>query len=87
MRIELSAKSQQFVDEQVALGNYVTPQEVVDAAIVALARQQERLAELRNLLQPAIDECDRGESTPIDAEEIKRLGREQLKLKDAHSKK
>lgn len=78
MSLELSPESLEYVQQQVALGNYPSEQAALDAAVDALRKRERKIEELRAMLQPAIDEMDRGEGTPFDAEEIKRLGRERL---------
>lgn len=78
MSLELSPESLEYVQQQVALGNYPSEQAALDAAVDALRKRECKIEELRAMLQPAIDEMDRGEGTPFDAEEIKRLGRERL---------
>ncbi len=62
-----------FAREQVAAGRYASEAEVVaDALRRYLADRDALLA----LLDPAIEQLDRGEGLPFDAQETKRRGRE-----------
>ena len=62
-----------FAREQVAAGRYASEAEVVaDALKQYLADRGAMLG----LLDPAIEQLDRGEGLPFDAEETKRRGRE-----------
>jgi len=81
MSLELSPQSLEYVQQQVALGNFASEQAAIEAAIAALRERQRKIEELRAMLQPAIDELARGEGTPVDAEEIKREGRALLAKK------
>ncbi len=78
MSLELSPQSLAYVQQQVALGNFASEHAALEAAIAALRERHRRIEELRAMLQPAIDELDRGEGTPWDPEEIRRRGRELL---------
>ena len=78
MTIELSPAALQYVQQQVALGRYRSAEAVIDAAVGALRDWDERQEELRTLVAPAIEEADRGETRPADAERIKTLGRQLL---------
>jgi putative addiction module CopG family antidote len=62
-----------FAREQVAAGRYASEGEVVAEAL------RQYLADRRTLLallDPAIEQLDRGEGLPFDAQETKRRGRE-----------
>lgn len=78
MPIELSPQSLEYVRQQVALGRYQSPEAMIDAAIRALRTSQQDQDELRDLLRPAIEEANRGETRPANAERIKQLGRQLL---------
>lgn len=78
MSIELSPQALEYVHQQVALGRYQSPEAMVDAAILALRTSQQEQDELCALLRPAIEEANRGETRPADAERIKLLGRQLL---------
>lgn len=85
MSIELSPQTQQYIDQQVALGRYKSPEEMIDAAVVALRDRELEQQELQALLAPAIEEADRGETKAPDAARIKLLGRQLLaSLKEAN---
>jgi antitoxin ParD1/3/4 len=71
-----------FVSGQVASGGFASETEVIHAALWLMRDRQRvrelRIAELREELQPAIEELARGEGVPLDMEDIKRRGRERM---------
>jgi putative addiction module CopG family antidote len=73
MNVPIPSEFEAFAREQVASGRYSSEEEVVaDALRQYLADRDASLA----LLDPAIEQLDRGEGRPFDAEETKRRGRE-----------
>jgi putative addiction module CopG family antidote len=62
-----------FAREQVAAGRYASEAEVVAAALRRYLADRDALLAL---LDPAIEQLDRGEGLPFDAEGTKRRGRE-----------
>jgi putative addiction module CopG family antidote len=70
--VELSPQHQQFVDAQVSAGLFQKPAEVVGAALDLLQQRQGEYEQLRT----AIEQLERGELQPFDAEDVKRRGRE-----------
>jgi putative addiction module CopG family antidote len=73
MNVPIPPEFEAFAREQVAAGRYPSEAEVVaDALKQYLADRVALLA----LLDPAIEQLDRGEGRPFDAEETKRRGRE-----------
>jgi antitoxin ParD1/3/4 len=70
MQLNLSPELAQFIDDQVAAGVYLTPNEVIGDAIRLLRHhEQERsalVAELRRRVDIGIAQLDRGESIPAD---------------------
>lgn len=73
---------QQFVQNQIDGGDYLTTGEVVCAALTLLREREQlraiRLERLRADLRVGIDELERGEGTALDMEEIKQEVRERL---------
>jgi Arc/MetJ-type ribon-helix-helix transcriptional regulator len=68
---------QAFARAQVAAGRYASEAEVVAAALKQhLADRKALLA----LLDPAIEQLDRGEGLPFDAGQTKRRGRQRRQL-------
>jgi putative addiction module CopG family antidote len=70
--LELTPQQLQFIDAQVASGMFREPSEVVGAALSLLSERQREYAQLES----AIEKVERGEYKPLDAEDIKRRGRD-----------
>ncbi len=62
---------QEFVKQVVATGEYGSEDEVMVAGVGALRELRQRHDELRQDIQVAIDELDRGEGEPLDMVAIK----------------
>lgn len=62
---------QEFVKQVVAAGEYNSEDEVMIAGVRALRELKTRHDELRQDIQVAIDELDRGEGAPLDMNAIK----------------
>ncbi len=62
---------QEFVKQVVAAGEYGNEDEVMIAGVRALRELRQRHDELRQDIQVAIDELDRGEGEPLDMVAIK----------------
>lgn len=81
MLIELTPEHENMVKQQMALGHYNSPQEVVEEALSWFEEQMLLdplpLSELRQQIQVGLDEAARGEGLPFDraaVEDIKRRG-------------
>jgi putative addiction module CopG family antidote len=73
MNMSIPPEFEAFAREQAAAGRYASTADVVaDALKQYLADRDALLA----LLDPAIEQLDRGEGRPFDAEDTKRRGRE-----------
>jgi putative addiction module CopG family antidote len=73
MNVSVPPEFEAFAREQVAAGHYSSEADVVaDALRQYLAGREALLA----LLDPAIEQLDRGEGRPFDAADTKRRGRE-----------
>ena len=72
---------EQFVAQQLAAGQFQTPDELAEAVRSAAAHLMERdrrLEQLRGNVQPALDRLDLGQGRMADFEDIKRRGKERL---------
>ena len=67
-----------FIEQKVKSGDYKNPSEVVEDALSLLQRTPRSLDELRALVDPALEQLDRGVHADFDAEKIKREGRKRL---------
>ena len=70
MTMNIPVEFEQFVEDQVALGNYPSAQEVICDAL-GLLREQ-KLDALRSAIQVGIDQLDRGEGIDIEDEDALR---------------
>src|SRR5690349_4373755 len=78
MNLTLHPELQKFVDEQVSTGRFLTPEEVVNAALANLQTEQqleddlspEELEELRAKIAVGIEQADRGELSAWDPNEV-----------------
>ncbi len=61
----------EFVQHEVALGHYNSPDEVICDSLRLLRSQQEQIRQLRAELQPALDELDRGGGIVVKAENLR----------------
>ena len=80
MRIELTPDMQEIVDELIASGRYASAEEVVVDALAHL-RTWRTIQDLGPAFDEALAECERGECTPLDFNEIKRKARELARTK------
>lgn len=78
MVLALPDDLQKFVQDEIASGRFQSTDDVICEALRRLREHERRLDELRAELQTGIDQLDRGEGIPFDAEDIKRRGRERL---------
>jgi antitoxin ParD1/3/4 len=74
MKIDLRADIERYVSEKVRAGLYASSDEAVNE-LLAVAMEQERLtpeelADLREDLDPALAEADRGEFVEFNAEDV-----------------
>jgi putative addiction module CopG family antidote len=84
MSIDISPQTLEYVNQQVALGQFESPAAMIEAAVNSFRERQQQLQELRAFLQEGIDAADRGETLPADADRIKRMGRELRAARQAH---
>ncbi len=69
---------QQFVRQELASGKYQSEEDMVCAGLQLLRDRDARLRALRQDVRPALEQLDRGEREPLDAESIKARGRKRL---------
>lgn len=84
MNVSLTNELESFVDRLVASGMYHSASEVVRDGLRLLREQDEirrlRYEELRSELLAGYEQAERGESKPIDLVEIKKEGRERMRV-------
>jgi putative addiction module CopG family antidote len=73
MNVSIPPEFEAFAREQVATGRYASEAEVVADALKQYLADRKALL---GLLDPAIEQLDRGKGLPFDAEDTKRRGRE-----------
>ena len=73
MKVSIPPEFEAFAREQVAAGRYSSEAEVVLDALKQYLADRKALLDL---LDPAIEQLERGEGRPFDAEDTKRRGRE-----------
>ncbi|HLK56385.1 MAG TPA: type II toxin-antitoxin system ParD family antitoxin [Chthonomonadaceae bacterium] len=79
MTVTLTPEMEQLITKQVQSGYYSSPGEVILQALQLLNEQEQlraiRLEELRKEIAVGVAQADRGETSPLDIEEIKAEGR------------
>lgn len=82
MNISLTPELESMIRRKVTEGRYLSASEVIREALRLLEDherlRQIRLDVLRRDIAIGVEELDRGESGPLDAQEIKAAGREKL---------
>ena len=82
MNITLSPELEAFITEQLETGTYATRADVFQDALRLLQHRKtehaRKLEALRRDIAAGIEQADRGELMPLDAEEIKAEGRRRL---------
>ncbi len=78
MTIDVPTELQQYVEEQVATGVYASERDVIADAVRVLRELRERHDALRQDIQAAVAQSRKGESEPLDIDEIKAEGRRRL---------
>ena len=78
MSMSLPHDLQQFVQQEIASGRYQSEEDVVREGLRLLRERDRRLQALREDIQPALEQLDRGEGERLDAESIKARGRKRL---------
>jgi len=62
---------EQFVQQQVASGEYPSQEDVVTAGLQVLREMKRRQAEFRREVQVGVDQLDRGEGIALTVEELR----------------
>lgn len=87
-KLPLPPDLREFVRVKMRTGEYASENEVVCEALSFLRERDQiramRLAELRRAVQIGVDQLDRGDSKPFDAEELKAEVRKRLATDDAN---
>lgn len=79
INVSLPQVLKQFAEQRVSSGHYSTVSDYVrDLIRRDQMTREEKLADLRREIQIGIDQADRGETVPLDMEEIRREGRRLL---------
>ena len=82
MNVSLKPELERFVQERVKAGQFESPEDAINTALMALREQEtltpEDVAELRREIAIGIEQLDRGESAPWDAEALKERIRRQF---------
>ena len=78
----LPREFEDFVQQELASGRYGSQTDVICAGLRLLRERDSRLASLRNDVKLGIDQLDRGEGRPLDAESIKARGRQRHPARD-----
>jgi antitoxin ParD1/3/4 len=73
MTVEIPSDLQQFVHRVIDTGSYKSEAEVVGEALRLLQERERRIEELRQEIQPALEQLDRGEGIQLKDEEELRL--------------
>jgi antitoxin ParD1/3/4 len=68
----------QFLRQELDSGRYESETAVLCAGLRLLQEREDRLRALRREITPALEQLDRGEGKPLDAEAIKARGRRRL---------
>ena len=71
MTVEIPPELEQYVQQEIAGGQYRSERELILDAVRVLRELKSRHESLRQDVQLAITQSDRGESEPLDMEEIK----------------
>lgn len=78
MTVEIPPELEQYVQQELAKGEYRSEDELILDAVRVLRELKTRHEKLRQDVQAAVAQSDRGESEPLDIEAIKAEGRERL---------
>lgn len=83
MMASMEAQNEQFVQSLIALGEFSTSDEVIDAAVERWRTQRDEFAALRAKVQLGIEELDRGEGAPLNVEDVIPRGQERLATRNS----
>ena len=85
----LPADLAEFVQHEIAAGHYNSAEELICDSLRLMQSQREQLHELRDELQPALDELDRGGGIVVKSEDLRKFFDEiaaEVKLELGHQK-
>jgi antitoxin ParD1/3/4 len=63
MNITLRPEHEQFIQNQIARGRYLNPDELINEALQLLERQEQRLEELRHAVAIGTEQIQKGQVT------------------------
>ncbi len=78
MTVEIPPELEQYVQEELARGEYRSQEELIADAVRVLRELKNRHERLRRDVETAIAQSERGESRPLDVAAIKVEGRRRL---------
>jgi len=78
MAITIPVEFTAFVKNALASGRYRSETEMIVDALSLLRERERRLDALRDDVRSGLEELDRGDSVPLDIQDIKRRGRQAL---------
>lgn len=82
MNVSLPADLEELINETMSNGGYESPRKVIEEALSLLHERdrakQFRLEQLRRDIKIGVEQADRGEVAPLNAEDIKSEGRRTL---------
>lgn len=73
MNVTLPRESEQYVQEQVASGRFLSPDEVVSEALRRMREQDEKLAQLARDIAIGVEQADRGLAVTFDEATLQRV--------------
>lgn len=86
MDISLPSDLENFIEESIRKGTFVDASEVVSEALLRMREQEaamptdpQELSRFRSAIQAGIDQAERGECTPWNAEEVRNEGLKRLR--------
>jgi len=71
MTVSIPPEFEQFVAQQLALGEYQSAEEVISAGLQVLQEVKRRQAEFREEVQAGVTELDRGEGIKVSQEGLR----------------
>jgi len=78
MDLTLKPELESFIDEQIRRERFASRDEAMNAAVELRRRQQEAIASTNATLDRGLDDADAGRLNTWDADQVKRLGRDEL---------
>jgi len=83
MSVTIPTEFEAFVERAVASGRYRSEDEVLANALRLLSERERRWQALHDDIQAGLDDIERGDTAPLDVEDIKQRGRQRLAERSA----